>query len=184
MVYLPTEVFADLFERWVARGRALDAAWDDEGVRRVMRFGTRYRLRAVIPCAAFGAACIVAVAAEMAGNPLGFWLRVVCVFFIFPVFLVSVWHTVGVCTTTVVLSDAEVAVGFGPFGGDALEWSRVSSVTYSALRSDFVIEGEDGRRLRIPAQLDGLRTLCDFFITRLDATMIDPSVRIEMVKLI
>jgi hypothetical protein len=32
--------------------------------------------------------------------------------------------------------------------------------------------------------MDGVRTLCDYVITRLDLTIVDPSVPIEMAKLI
>jgi hypothetical protein len=188
MVNIPADVLAHLLsqriERWVARGRALDAAWDEAGVRRVMRFGKRRRLWAMIPCAGVGAACTAAFVVEIVGIPLGFWTRIAYAFFMFPLFLVSVWHAVGVCFTTVVLSDAEVVVRFGFGGSKTLEWSRVFSVKFSPLRSDFVIEAMDGSCLRIPVQMDGLRTLCDFLITRLPATIIDPSVPIAMAKLI
>jgi hypothetical protein len=184
MTYLPTEIFADLVERWVARGRALDAAWDDEGVRRVMRWGFRYRLRGVIACAVFGLVCLGAVALEFAGIPLGFWLWIAYACFIFPIFLVSVWHAVGVCCTTVVLSETAVAIRVGFVEVKTLEWSQVSSVRYSTGWSDFVIEGANGGRLRIPTQMDGLRTLCDYFLTRLDMAVVDPSVPIAMAKLI
>jgi hypothetical protein len=188
MVYIPTEVFAQIvsqrIERWVARGRALDAVWDDDGVRRVMRFGTRHRMQAVMPCALFGCICGGVLAVEIAGIPLGFWVRMGYAFFMFPVFLVSVWHTLAVYLTTVILSDADVTVRFAFAASKTLEWSNVSSVKYSTLRSAFVLEGAGGSLLRIPAQMDGLRTLCDFFLTRLPTTTIDPSVPIEMAKLI
>ena len=184
VVYLPTEAIADLVERWVARGRACDAAWDDDGVRRVMRFGFRYRLRGVTGCAVVGLGCMVAVAAELAGAPLGFWPRLGVACVIFPLFLASLWHAVGVCQTTVVLSDADIALRVGFVSVKTLEWSRVSSVRYSTGWADFVIESADGSRLRIPAQMDGLRTLCDYFLTRLDTAVVDPSVPIAMAKLI
>lgn len=184
MTYIPTEVFADLIERWIARGRALDAAWDEEGVRRVMRYGVRYRVRGVIGCAIFGLACLAAVAVEIAGMPLGFWVRLAYACFVFPVFLVSVFHAVSVCLTSVVLSDAGVAICTGFVAVQRLEWSSVSSVRHSSLGSNFVIEGVDGTRLRIPTQMDGVRTLCDFLITRVDMARIDRSVPIAMAKLI
>ena len=184
MVHFLTEPVVRLIEGWVARGRALDAAWDADGVRRVMRFGKRSRIWAVVPCVAFGTACIAAAVAEVAGIPLGFWTRVVYVLFMFPIFLVSVCHTVAVCSTTVVLSETEVVMRSGFGGSKRLEWSRVFSVKFSPVWSDFVIESVDGNHLRIPHQMDGLRTLCDFFLARLSTPAIDPSVPIALARLI
>jgi len=149
-----------------------------------MRFGKRSRLWAVIPCAAFATACIAATVAEIVGIPLGFWTRVAYALVMFPIFLVSVWHAVAVCSTTVVLSDTEVAMRSGFGAAKCLEWSRVFSVRFSPLWSDFVIESVDGSRLRIPTQMDGLRTLCDFLLTRVSTPAIDASVPIALAKLI
>lgn len=115
--------------------------------------------------------------------PLGFWLRMGYAFFMFPVFLASLWHTMGVCCMQVVLSDAAITVRVGPFGADALEWSKVFRVEYSTAWSKFVVEDAAGRRLHIPAQMDGLRTLCDYLL-RLEATAIDPSVPMQMAKIL
>lgn len=167
-----------------ARGRALDAAWDDDGVRRVMRWGFRYRLRGVIACLVFGLVSLVAVALEIAGVPLGLWLRLGYACFIFPMFLVSVWHAVGVCSTTVVLPETDVALHAGFVTVKTMEWSKVSSVRYSTRWTGFVIEGVDGSRLWIPAQMNGLRTLCDYLLTWPDMTVIDLSVPIAMATLI
>lgn len=184
MAYIPTEVIADLIERWVARGRARDAAWHEDGVRRVMRFGKRRRLWALIPCAGFGFACIAFLVAEVVGVPLGFWLRLTYACVMFPLFVASAWHALGIWFTTAILSDTAITLRSGFAGVTSLEWSNVFSVKYSRLWSAFVFEGVDGTRLPVPTQMDGLRTLCDFFITRLPNGVIDPAVPIEMVKLI
>jgi len=149
-----------------------------------MRWGFRYRLRGVIASLIFGLVCLGAVALEFAGNPLGFWPRLGVACVIFPLFFVSLWHAVGVCLTTVVLSDTGIALRVGFVAVKTLEWSRVSSAKYSTGWADFVIEGDNGSRLRIPSQMDGLRTLCDYFLTRLDIAVVDPSVPIAMAKLI
>jgi hypothetical protein len=98
-------------------------------------------------------------------------------------FLASLCHAIGISFMTVILSDAEITVRVGTFGADTMEWSNVFLVKYSTTWSTFIIENAAGHRLRIPAQMNGLRTLCEY-ILRLESTAIDPSVPIQMAKLI
>ena len=184
MVHIPTEVFAHAVnhrvERWVAQGIALDAERD--GDRWIMRFGRRWRIRSVFNCAVFGGICSGALAMELAGVPLGFWLRLGYATFMFPVLLLCVHDLIRSFSTSVVLCDASITVSSWPLNIRCLDWSHVSSVRYSKFRG-LVLESADGRRVRVSTGMNGLRTLADFLI-RVKPSLIHPSVPIEMVRLL
>ncbi len=184
MVHIPTEVFAHAInqrvERWVAGGIALDAERD--GDRWTMRFGRRWRIRSAFNCAAFGCICSGALALELAGIPLGFWLRLGYAGFMFPVLLLSVYELIRACATSVVLCDADVTVSSWPLANESLEWSRIATVRYSKFRG-FLLQSVDGRRIRVSKGMNGLRTFVDFLI-RLEPGVIHASVPIEMVQLL
>ena len=185
MVHIPTEVFAQAvnrrIDRWVAEGRALDALRDEQNGRWIMRFGRRWRIRAACNCAAFACICAGALALEYAGIPLGFWIRLGYVGFMFPVFLLSIWDVIRAFSTRVVLDDESIAVESGLASSKRFEWSRILSARYSRFFG-LVLENTDGRRMRISPGMDGLRTLLDFLI-RLEPSAVHPTVPIMMVML-
>ena len=186
MVHIPTEVFAQAvsrrIERWVAEGRALDALRDEQNARWIMRFGRRWRIRATCNCAAFAGICAGALALELAGVPLGFWVRLGYAGFMFPVFLLSVWDVARAYSTRVVLDDESIAVESGLTSAKRFQWSQIVSARYSRFFG-LVLESADGRRLRISTGMDGLRTLFECLI-RLPPSAVHPTVPIEMLLLL
>jgi hypothetical protein len=185
MVYFEplAQYLAGRFNRWVERGRAADASYDQDAACWVMRYRRRHRIQAVVPPTVFGFGCAVAIAVEMAGLPLRFWLRIGFACFILPLLILMCWRAVRVCCSMVLLGESQLTIRYGPFGAKTLDWSKVCSVRYSQLRTAFILDGADGRRLAVPGEMDGVRTFCDFLIRFVEPTAIEPSVPKQMLTL-
>src|SRR5262249_36562049 len=91
-----------------------------------------------------------------------FWLVCGYLGFILPVFLLSAFHALSVCTTRVTLATQGMVVRRFGVSSTPVPWSEVCEVYRSAVTPAIVFVTRDRRRVCISTHLDGVQAIREY----------------------